>query len=162
MSFASVHVQIFPLIAKHTTFPGVGDVWFSLRNEIFQNNSNVTLEDIGESNESALLCRTNLTACCKHPDIGNWFFPDRSRVPSDGSLNTTFTRTRDKMVLRLKHKGGGVEGIYRCEIPDSMNVTQTIYIGVYTSTGEYYMYDTLCSDQLSSYCCVSIYNGLVD
>ena len=42
---------------------GVGDVWFSLRNEIFQNNSNVNLEDIGESDDDALLCRTNLTAC---------------------------------------------------------------------------------------------------
>ena len=27
---------------------------------------------------------------------------------------------------------GGVEGIYRCEIPDAMNVTKTIYIGVYS------------------------------
>ena len=131
-----MRVQIFPLYAKRTTFPGVGDVWFSLRNETFQNNSNVTLEDIGESDKDALLCRTNFTACCKHPSIGNWFFPDGSRVPSNGSLNTAFYRTRDKMVLRLKHTGGGVGGIYRCEIPDSMNVTQTIYIGVYTSTGE--------------------------
>ena len=34
-----------------------------------------------------------------------------------------------------------MEGIYRCEIPDAMNVTQTIYIGVYSaSIGEWYMY----------------------
>ena len=32
---------------------------------------------------------------------------------------------------------GGVEGIYRCVIPDAVNVIQTIYIGVYSaSTGE--------------------------
>ena len=30
-------------------------------------------------------------------------------------------------------RGCGVDGIYRCEIPDSMNVTQSIYIGVYTA-----------------------------
>ena len=119
-----------------TTFPGAGDVWFSLRNKTFQNNSIVILDDIGESNENALLCRTNLTACCKLPSIGNWFFPNGSRVPSDDSSNTAFYRTRGEMVIRLKHRGGGEEGIYSCEIPDSVNVTQTIYIGVYTSTGE--------------------------
>ena len=42
------------------------------------------------------------------------------------------------MVVRLHRRRGGVEGIYRCEIPDAMNVTQTIYIGVYSiSTGEW-------------------------
>ena len=41
------------------------------------------------------------------------------------------------MVVRLHRRRDGEEGIYRCEIPDSMNVTQTIYIGVYSaSTGE--------------------------
>ena len=42
-------------------------------------------------------------------------------------------------MVALNRRRGGVEGIYCCEIPDSMNVTQTIYIGVYTtstSTGD--------------------------
>ena len=93
----------------------------------------MTLEHIGEGNEDALLCRTNLNGS----GIGNWFFPNGIRVPS--SENTTFQRTRCQMMVRLKHRGGGEDGIYRCEIPDSMNVTQTIYIGVYTAntgTGE--------------------------
>ena len=41
----------------------------------------------------------------------------------------------------MHHRRGGVEGIYRCVIPDAMNVTQTVYIGVYSeSTGEGYVY----------------------
>ena len=41
----------------------------------------------------------------------------------------------------MHRRRGGEEGIYHCEIPDAMNVTQTIYIGVYSaSTGEWYMY----------------------
>ena len=33
-----------------------------------------------------------------------------------------------------------MNGIYRCEIPDTTGVDQTIYIGVYnTNTGEWYM-----------------------
>ena len=108
------------------------------RNEIFQNNSNVNLEDIGESDDDALLCRTNLTACYKDPSIGNWFFPNGTRVPSDDSPNTAFYRTRGEMVVYLRHTGGGLEGNYRCEIPDSLNVIQTMYIGVYTSIGEWH------------------------
>ena len=104
----------------------------------------MTLEDIGEGEKDALLCRTNLTACCRPPyvngsSIGDWYFPNGSRVPSSGNLNTTFYRTRGQMVVCLKRRGGGEEGIYCCEISDSVNVTQTIYIGVYsanTSTSE--------------------------
>ena len=43
-------------------------------------------------------------------------------------------------MVRLNRKRGGDDGIYRCEIPDSMNVIQNMYIGVYmTSTGELYI-----------------------
>ena len=98
----------------------------------------MTLDDIGDGDETSLLCRTNLNGS----GIGNWFFPDGIRVPSSGNLNTTSSknttvyRTRGAKVVRLNRRRDGEEGIYRCEIPDSMNVTQTIYIGVYTSTGE--------------------------
>ena len=98
------------------------------------------LEDIGEGGD-ALLCITNYTACCRsddtgRPALGNWIFPNGTRVPSSGG-ERDFFRTRGQMVVRLHRRRGGVEGIYRCEIPDAMNVTQTIYIGVYSaSTGE--------------------------
>ena len=123
------------------TFSGAGDVWFFLRNTTYQNNSCVTLEDIGEGGD-ALLCVTNLTACCRAPStgagsaLGNWFFPNGTRVLSAGA-QWEFHRTRGHMVVALQRTRGGEDGIYRCEIPDLMNVTQTIYIGVYTAgTGE--------------------------
>ena len=102
----------------------------------------MTLEDIGE-NDDALLCITSQTACCRPPYadgnrsvVGNWFFPNGTRVPSTG-VPWDFHRTRGQMVVLLHRRRGGVEGIYRCVIPDAMNVTQIIYIGVYSaSTGE--------------------------
>ena len=123
-------------------FPGAGDVWLSLRGTTYQNNSYVALEDIGE-NDTALLCMTNLTTCCRPPYtgenecvLGNWYFPNGTIVPSSGKQQD-FHRTRGQSVVLLNRRRGGEEGIYRCEIPDSMNVTQTIYIGVYTAdTGE--------------------------
>ena len=112
------------------------------------------LEDIGEGDD-ALLCKTNQTACCRPPytgemgppALGNWYFPNETRVPSRFANATSgerwdIYRTRGQMVVRMHRRRGGVEGIYRCEIPDhSMNVNWTIYIGVYSAnTGEWFMY----------------------
>ena len=127
--------NIRPLYIFSLLHAGEG-VRFSLNGTTYQNNSLVNLEDIGEERD-ALFCITNLTACCRPGEngtaLGNWFFPNGTRVPSDGD----FYRDRGQMMIRLNHKRGGEDGIYCCEIPDSMNVIQTIYIGVYTaSTGE--------------------------
>ena len=85
---------------------------------------------------------TNLTACCRSPytirSTGNWFFPNGTRVPSSGH-HWDFHRTRGHMRVPLQRRRGGVTGIYHCVIPDAMNVTQTIYIGVYSANnGECY------------------------
>ena len=102
----------------------------------------MALEDIGEGDD-ALLCRTNLTASdFTETSLGNWFFPNGTRVPNMTVNNTSgeqwdFHRTRGEVVVRLNRRQSGEDGIYRCEIPDSTNVIHTIYIGVYTAgTGE--------------------------
>ena len=136
----------FSKILWHWCLLFTGGVWFSLNGTTYQNNSIVTLEDIGEEDD-ALLCMTNLTACCRisytgenWSVLGNWFFPNGSRVPTSGN-QWDFYRDRGQMVVRLNRRRGGVDGIYRCEILDSVNVTQTMYTGVYNArTGELYMY----------------------
>ena len=108
-------------------------MWFSLNGTIYQNNSCIALEDIGQGDD-ALLCVTNLSACCRPNGSasGNWFFPNETKVFSAG-VQTDFYRSRGHMIILLNRRGGGEEGIYRCEIPDSTSVTQTIYIGVYSA-----------------------------
>ena len=123
----------------------MGAVSFWFRGTTYQNNSLVTLEDIGED-DGALLCVTDLTACCRPPytdsfgpsTLGNWFFPNGTRVLTS-SNNWDIHRTRDASAILLhRRRSGGVTGIYRCEVPDAMNVHQTIYIGVYSAnTGEW-------------------------
>ena len=132
-SMAIDYLYNFPIHKNSIlSFAGTGDVRFSLNGTTYQNNSIVNLEDIGDR-DTALLCKTNLTAGCRHSFTGNWFFPNATRVLSDGDIY----RTRGQMVVRLHRRRGGEEGIYHCEIPDSVNVIQSIYIGVYTaSTGE--------------------------
>ena len=122
-----------------SSLPGAGNVRFSLNGTTYQNNSIVTLEDIGEKDD-ALFCITNGSNSRRNWLIyrGNWFFPNGTRVSSKDK-EWDFYRTRNQSVVLLNRRGSGEDGIYRCEIPDSMNVTQTIYIGVYlanSSTGE--------------------------
>ena len=120
-----------------------GDVWFSLNGTTYHNNSLVTLENIGENNAS-LLCLTNFSACCgpftseNGSAKGNWYLPNGSRVPSkNDNEQSDFYRDRGQSVVRISQRRGGVDGIYHCVIPDSMKVTQTIYIGVYAeNSGE--------------------------
>ena len=107
----------------------------------------MTLEDIGRS-VNALLCITDLTACCRPSDtggpfsLGNWFFPNGTGVPSsivdENGTQWEFYRNRGQSVVRMNRRRGGVTGLYRCVIPDALNVTQAIYLGVYkASTGEF-------------------------
>ena len=107
----------------------------------------MTLEDIGEGNDG-LLCVTDLTTCCRRDDtpagmeaLGEWFFPNESALPNtipflNGLANPwDFYRNRDVSVVRMNRRRGGVNGIYRCEIPVSVVpsvVNENIYIGVYT------------------------------
>ena len=121
---------------------GASGVWFSLKGTTYQNNSIVTLEEIGQGGD-VLLCITNYTACCSSPEMGNaienWYFPNGSRVPGSGS-QSSFFRSRGQMAISMHRRRGGVEGIYRCVITDPINVNQTIYIGVYsasTQSGEW-------------------------
>ena len=139
--------NIFPIFqtlcdSGISSFPCAG-VSFWLRGTTYLNNSLVTLEDIGEGDD-ALRCVTDLTACCRPPYtsemgpvfLGHLFFPNGSRLPSSGA-QWDFHRTRGQSAILLHRRRGGVNGIYICVVPNAMNVTQTIYIGVYSaSTGE--------------------------
>ena len=158
----------FTYINIISSFPGAHDVWFVLNGTTYQNNSIVILEDIGEGDD-ALDCITNQTACCRPPytdeigqkALGNWYFPNGTRVPSSGH-QWDFHRTRGHMMVRMQRRRGGAEGIYRCAIPDTFGFIQNIYIGVYSAnTGELLMYTAVilqCPDPTSSRASLKIHS----
>ena len=118
-------------------FPGAGDVRLSFRGTIYQNNSLVNLEDIGEGDD-AVLCTTANTACCSRSEspggdiLGQWFYPNGSAV-ADRGFEWDFFRTRGPSTVRLNRRRGGETGIYGCLIPDILNIDQPLYIGLYTA-----------------------------
>ena len=106
---------------------------------IIPNHGFVLLDNIGESNKS-LLCLTDLPTCCRLPytgpdpmvsALGNWYFPNGTRVPSTGR-QWDIHRTRGQIVVILQRRKGGVTGIYRCDVPGQTKYHK-LYVGVYTA-----------------------------
>ena len=123
------------------SFSGAGEIGFTFKGAVLNNNSLVTTEDIGEGDDS-LRCMTDNTSCCRLPytsslgrrALGNWFFPNETRVQSS-PRQSDFHRTRGHMVVLLHRRRGGEDGVYRCIVPDKDGNDQSTYIGVYTASG---------------------------
>ena len=106
------------------SFSGTGEVRFTFKGAVLNNNSLVTAEDIGEGDNS-LRCMTDNTSCCRRPytsslgqqALGNWFFPNGTRVQSS-PRQWDFHRTRGHMLVLLHRRRGGVDGVYRCIVPE--------------------------------------------
>ena len=105
----------------------------------YSNNSVVNLNDIG-LNDNALFCYTDLRICCRSIDNpiggshGSWIFPEGNAVGSSSFAdNNEFSRNRYERAVVL-HRGisaAGPTGIFTCAIPDSNNLTQQVYFGIY-------------------------------
>ena len=91
----------------------------------FTNNSVIETSSIGETNEDALVCHTDLSTCCRGADnpsgpmgMGEWVFPNGTNVPRDGSSNNDYFRTRDTKLIRLHQRNNNMTtGLYCCVIP---------------------------------------------
>ena len=94
----------------------------------------MNVDDIGVE-EAALLCHTNKTNCCGLPNrAGEWYFPNGTRVGIKGVSQDEFYRNRGPQVVRLNRRQGTLNftdrGLFRCEVPDSRNVNQTVYVNI--------------------------------
>ena len=107
-------------------------MYFELKGKVYNNNSFVSINEIGEDDE-ALLCKTDKVECCGTvPNrFGEFYYPDGSRVPIK-RRNDRFYRNRDEQQIRLNRRAGSVSptGLYRCELPDSNNVMQKVFINI--------------------------------
>jgi hypothetical protein len=74
-------------------------VHLSLKGAVYDNNSAIQITEIGETIpdtanlNDGLQCITDSMPCCAGARLGQWYFPDRTRVPVLG-MATTFYRNR--------------------------------------------------------------------
>ena len=121
------------------------DVVLVHEGSLISNNSLFSLDSLGDINATSsapLLCITPLEPCCDTNRMGNWFSPESGDTPlgtSGTNATELFQSWGDDQSVQL-NRGSGVatieSGLYRCEVPDSDNNTQTLYVGVYASADE--------------------------
>ena len=116
------------------------DVYISLNGDITPNHGYVVINDIGSTNDTALICHTNhpanKTGYFGPHSGGNWFAPDGIRVNMD--FVPGFSRNRGPMVVRLFryiYTDPPSEGIYQCLVKDDTDTVQTVSVGLYHSGG---------------------------
>ena len=101
----------------------------------------MVISDIGFSDNTALLCHTNRPAInSANPNAnpnsgGDWFAPDGNRIGSPGNTDVPgFERTSGPMLVRLRRSSGTPdEGIYQCDVNDTIKTPQIVYIGLYNT-----------------------------
>ena len=107
------------------------------------NHGYVDLNTVGIVNTTDVQCHTDLHTCCsgaQGPDRGDWYFPNRNRLPFPGSGDVYEARGAQLVVLQYTGSGG-TSGIYRCDIEtvavNNNDGRETVYVGLYTSGGEW-------------------------
>ena len=101
-------------------------------NSILKNNSFVFRGSIGEGQDDSLRCVTDSSGCCTNGQ-GNWYDARGVEVHQESDGNSDLYVTRGQRVIYLNRRIGGSVGLWRCDIPDSNGVQQSIYIYIGTS-----------------------------
>ena len=128
-------------------------MYLSLGGVRITNNSNVGIYDIGEGDNGALLCVTDLMQCC-HRDytatgtaLGAWFYPNGTHVPIIIGDDYLY-RNRGPSVVRLNRRNDAeyyATGLYCCEVPDSTFTTHRVcaniggFVHVFTNSIMYFI-----------------------
>ena len=127
------------LVAKTTISVNGTGIGLRLRGKLYGNDSNILITNIGEGDEGALLCFTDLVQCCrkehtsdKSRAFGKWLYPNGSDVGIYDDAEE-FYRNRGPSRVRLNRRNDTTSpvGSFCCEVPDAMyaNITLCVNIG---------------------------------
>ena len=101
------------------------------------NNSNILIGEIGEGDDGALVCVTDLIQCCRNANTlgkggaGEWFYPNRSAVPISGK-GYDFYRDRRTGIVRLHRRNNtiSITGQFCCVVPDATFTNSSTCINI--------------------------------
>ena len=103
---------------------------FESDGRILTNNSYIYYANISDE-DSALKCVTDSDNCCSDSHVGNWR-DERGRAVQQGADEATCLYvTGGQGVISLNRKSDCIpesSGLWRCDVPDSSEVMQSIYI----------------------------------
>ena len=103
---------------------------FEFRGNVLTNNSYILRGDIGQND--SLHCVTANSDCCNNGQ-GNWYDVTGGEVQQGPDGDSNLYVTRGDGVVYLNRRRGGQSGMWKCDIPDSNGVQQSIYIYLGTS-----------------------------
>ena len=109
------------------------EVRLLLGNTVLPNRTMISVDDIGSTASTGLLCQSPLNKT----NIGKWLLPNNT-VLLTTSTGPLFT-THKKGQIGLLRQGdiASPQGVYRCIIPDENNINQTLLVWIYES----YLFD---------------------
>ena len=106
------------------------------RSESLPNNSYISYSSISYG-EGALKCVTDSDNCCSDSGVGVWR-DERGRAVHQGADEATCLYvTRGQGEVRLNRNSSCIpetSGLWRCDVPDSSDKNQSIYIYISIST----------------------------
>ena len=105
---------------------------FQFRGNVLTNNSYIFRGNISEGQTDSLHCVTDNSDCCNNGQ-GNWYDETGGEVQQGPDGDSNLYVTRGDGVVYLNRRRGGQSGMWRCDIPDSNGVQQSIYIYLGTS-----------------------------
>ena len=126
-AFVSLFVSLLLVVANSQSYPR-----FEFGENVPTNNSYLFRRDIGEGQDDSLHCVTDNSDCCNATN-SNWYDPMEGEVQQGPDGNHSLYVTRGNGVVYLNRRRGGESGMWRCDIPDSNGVQQSIYIYLGTS-----------------------------
>ena len=103
---------------------------FEIRGDVLVNNSFIVRGapvHIGEGHNDSLHCVTDNSDCCSNGE-GDWYDETGGEVQQGPLGGSSLYVTRGDGVVYLNRRRGGSSGMWRCDIPDSNGVQQSIYI----------------------------------
>ena len=127
----SLFILVLVVLARSQSYPR-----FEIRGDVLVNNSYILRGppvNIGEGHNDSLHCVTNNSDCCSNGE-GNWYDETGGEVHQGALGNSSLYVTRGDGVVYLNRRTGGSSGMWRCDIPDSNGVQQSIYIYLGTPT----------------------------
>ena len=97
----------------------------------------MTINDIGSDDMSAFICNTNSTASNK--ELGDWFSPSGDKVGGMNSGQNSVPglfrkRISGKLQLFRATTCSPPEGIYHCQVINTRETFQKLYVGLYNRT----------------------------